>query len=134
MHAGVRRLAAVLLEFPAHPASVPDAASIPVALRYKIKSPSFLSDELFILMVEAAGIGLAGRAFACMRMPLRATNSTQVLFVLRPSPPVRTGREFNSRPISMQQIKTTPQGCRFYLLVGRRELNSICKMAYWRLF
>jgi hypothetical protein len=27
------------------------------------------------------GIGLAGRAFACMRMPFRATNSTQVLFV-----------------------------------------------------
>jgi hypothetical protein len=29
----------------------------------------------------AGGIGLAGRAFACMRMPFRATNSTQVLFV-----------------------------------------------------
>lgn len=37
--------------------------------------------SLGVQLVEAAGIGLAGRAFACMRMPLRATNSTQVLFV-----------------------------------------------------
>jgi hypothetical protein len=29
MRIGVHRLAAVLLEFPVHPASVPDAASIP---------------------------------------------------------------------------------------------------------
>jgi hypothetical protein len=35
----------------------------------------------FHMLVEVGGIGLAGRAFACMRMPLRATNSTQVLFV-----------------------------------------------------
>jgi hypothetical protein len=34
----------------------------------------------FYLLVEV-GIGLAGRAFACMRRPLRATNSAQVLFV-----------------------------------------------------
>ena len=38
------------------------------------------------------GIGLAGRTFACKRMPLRATNSTQVLFVLRPPPRVLQGR------------------------------------------
>ena len=31
--------------------------------------------------VSDVGIGLAGRTFACMRMPFRATNSTQVLFV-----------------------------------------------------
>jgi len=40
-----------------------------------------LTGSHFYLLVEAGGIGLAGRAFACRRMPLRATNSTQVLFV-----------------------------------------------------
>ena len=52
---GVRRLAAVLLEFPAHPPSVPDAVSIPSTAATKTKKPTF-AGELFSLMVEAGGI------------------------------------------------------------------------------
>ena len=55
MRVGVRRLAAVLLEFPAHPASVPDGVSIPHDVAIQNKKPIH-SDELFVLMVEAAGI------------------------------------------------------------------------------
>jgi hypothetical protein len=47
----------------------------------KQQTKSFPYMDEFICWLVAVGIGLAGSAFACMRMPLRATNSTQVLFV-----------------------------------------------------
>jgi hypothetical protein len=70
------------------------------------KQKKHLKGCFFVLAFDAVGIGLAGRAFVCMRMPLRATNSTQVLFVLRhPSVPDRgrstlpaTGNEWHKLP------------------------------------
>ncbi len=49
-------------------------------------------------------MGLAGRAFVCMRMPLRATDSTQVLFA---SPSVPDGDATNKND--------TARGCRFFV-------------------
>ena len=54
MRVVVRRLAAVLLEFPTHPASVPDADSISKVSLTKQKAHH--KGELFVLLVETAGI------------------------------------------------------------------------------
>jgi hypothetical protein len=49
----VHRLAAVLLEFPVHPASVPDTVSFPVA-RTKSKKPTKIG-ELFAFVGGGGG-------------------------------------------------------------------------------
>jgi hypothetical protein len=48
MRVGVRRLAAVLLEFPAHPAPVPDADSIPVQSQSTNKNDTARVSFLFV--------------------------------------------------------------------------------------
>ena len=78
MRVVVRRLAAVLLEFPA-----------------ALQAAHSLASEC------RSGLQTARRC--CLLNALR--------------PRARTGRGFDSRAITNQQIKTTPQGCRFYLLV-----------------
>jgi hypothetical protein len=54
MRVVVRRLAAVLLEFPAHPAPVPDVN--PILNVSLSKQKAHRKGELFVLMVETAGI------------------------------------------------------------------------------
>ena len=54
MRVVIRGLAAMLLEFPAHPASVPDAYSISNVSLTKQKAHH--KGELFVLLVETAGI------------------------------------------------------------------------------
>jgi hypothetical protein len=58
---------------PAYPAPAPDTDSI--------SQPPSKKQKRHHKGVVKVGIGLAGRTFACKRMPFRATNSTQVLFV-----------------------------------------------------
>jgi hypothetical protein len=55
MRVVIRGLAAVLLEFPAHPAPVPDADSISAASQPKQKAHH--KGELFVLMVGQIGLG-----------------------------------------------------------------------------
>jgi hypothetical protein len=96
-----------------HPASVPDADSIPVqsqpnkqkrhrkgvvnaGIGHPGQPPRLHARCRSQARSSAARIPccLAGRAFACKQMPLRASNSTQVLFVYRPPPP----RPYRTRP------------------------------------
>jgi hypothetical protein len=104
----IRGLAAVLLEFPAHPASVPDADST-----FDMSQPKQKAHPQGVSSKE--GIGHPGQP---TRLHARCRSQARSSAARIPcSPRVRTGRGFDSRAIATQQIKTTPRGCRFYLLV-----------------
>lgn len=67
MRVGVRGLAAVLLEFPVHPASVPDADSVPSQESIN-KTKTTPRGCRFCLLVETAGIEGADSHFIISRL------------------------------------------------------------------
>jgi hypothetical protein len=108
MRVVVRRLAALLLEFPAHPASVPDADSIPVQ-----SQPN--KQKRHRKGVVNAGIGHPGQP---PRLHARCRSQARSSAARIPcSPRVRTGRGPNFRSIAIKTKSPPARGELFVLLV-----------------